>query len=105
MVRQEMSLHFNVTPAADRDLEEACAWYNEKQTGLGDRFVLVARERFEVILRWPELPRVCGRKSIRKVRIPRSPYSIYYRIIGQEIQVLAIVHGARDPNYLSYRLR
>jgi toxin ParE1/3/4 len=105
MVRQEMSFYFNVTPDADRDLEQACAWYNEKQEGLGDRFVLAVREKFEVILRWPELPHAFGRKAIRKVRIPRSPYSIYYRIIGQKIQVMAIVHGARDPNYLNYRLR
>ena len=100
-----MSLHFNVSPAADRDLEQACGWYNEKQSGLGDRFVLATRERFEVILRWPELPRAFGRKAIRKLRIPRSPYSIYYRVIGQEIQVVAIVHGARDPHYFNYRLR
>jgi plasmid stabilization system protein ParE len=100
-----MSFHINVLPAANRDLAQPCAWYNEKQPGLGDRFVLAAREKIEVILRWPEFPRTFGRKVIRKVRIPRSPYSIYYRIIGQEIQVMAIMHGARDPNYLNYRLR
>jgi len=100
-----MSFYINVLPDADRDLQQASAWYNEKQSGLGGRFVLAARETLEVILRWPELPRAFGRKAIRKVRILRSPYSIYYRIIGQEIQVMGIVHGARDPNYLNYRLR
>ncbi|MEO7297903.1 MAG: type II toxin-antitoxin system RelE/ParE family toxin [Verrucomicrobiota bacterium] len=100
-----MSHYLNVTADANRDLEQASSWYNEKQAGLGDRFVLAVREKFEVILRWPELPRAVGRKSIRKVRIPRSPYSIYYRILGEKIQIVAIVHGARDPNYLNYRLR
>ena len=100
-----MSHYLNVTADANHDLEQASAWYNEKQAGLGDRFVLAAREKFEVILRWPELPHAFGRKAIRKVRIPRSPYSIYYRILGEKIQIVAIIHGARDPNYLSYRLR
>ncbi|MGI8965659.1 MAG: type II toxin-antitoxin system RelE/ParE family toxin [Limisphaerales bacterium] len=100
-----MSHYLNVTADAHYDLEQVSSWYNEKQAGLGDRFVLAAREKFEVILRWPELPRPIGRKAIRKVGISRSPYSIYYRILGEKIQIVAIVHGARDPNYLNYRLR
>jgi toxin ParE1/3/4 len=100
-----MNYYITVTADADHDLEQARVWYNERQEALGDRFILAARERFEVILRWPELPRSFGRKAIRKVRIPRSPYSIYYRLLGKKIQIIAILHGSRDPNYLNYRLR
>ena len=100
-----MSYHITVTADADQDLEQARVWYNERQEELGDRFVLAVREKFEVILRWPELPRTFGRKAVRKVRIPRSPYSIYYRVLGEKIQIIAVVHGSRAPNYLNYRLR
>jgi toxin ParE1/3/4 len=100
-----MNHYITVTGDANYDLEQARVWYNERQQGLGERFILAARQRFEIILRWPELPRAFGRKAVRKVRIPRSPYSIYYRVLGQKIQIVAIVHGSRDPDYLNYRLR
>lgn len=100
-----MNYQIIVTDDANHDLEQARIWYNERQENLGERFVWAARQRFEIILRNPELPRAFGRKSVRRIRVPRSPYAIYYRILGQKIQIVAIVHGARDPKYLNYRLR
>lgn len=101
-----MSLPLTITPEADRDIAEANNWYDKQQAGVGLRFVLAVRLRFDDIIRSPLLPRAFGRKNIRKVRVPHWPYSIYYRIINDaEIRVVAVVHGARDPKYLNYRLR
>lgn len=101
-----MSLQLIITPDASRDIDEACAWYDERQTGVGKRFVLAVRLRFESILRSPLFPRPFGRKAVRKVSVPRWPYSIYYRIVNDEqLRIVAVVHGARDPKYLNYRLR
>jgi plasmid stabilization system protein ParE len=101
-----MSYPLIITPDAARDIEEACAWYDEQQIGVGKRFVLAVRLRLEDILRSPLLPRPFGRKAVRKLRVPHWPYSIYYRIINEkELRIVAVVHGARDPKYLNYRLR
>jgi plasmid stabilization system protein ParE len=101
-----MSLQLIITPDANRDIEEARDWYDKKQQGVGLRFVLALRLRFDDILRFPLLPRPFGRKAIRRARVPHWPYSIYYRIVNEtEIRVVAVVHGARDPQYLNYRLR
>lgn len=101
-----MSLQLIITPDADHDLEEACNWYDSQQSGVGLRLVLAVRLRLDDIMRSPFLPRPFGRKAIRKVRVPHWPYSIYYRIINDAvIRIVAIVHGARDPKYLNYRLR
>ncbi len=101
-----MSLQLIITPDANRDIEEAAAWYDERQAGVGLRFVFAVRLRFDEILRSPLLPRPFGRKAVRKVRIPHWPYSIYYRVINDaQLRIVAVVHGARAPKYLNYRLR
>ena len=101
-----MSLQLIIAPDANRDIEEVCAWYDRQQNGVGIRFVLAVRLRYEDILRSPLLPRPFGQKAIRKVRVPHWPYSIFYRIINEaELRIVAVVHGARDPKYLNYRLR
>ena len=101
-----MSLQLIITPDANHDIEEACTWYDEQQAGVGLRLVLAVRLRYEDILRSPLLPRPFGRKAVRKVRVPHWPYFIYYRIINDaELRIVAVIHGARDPKYLNYRLR
>ena len=101
-----MSLQLIITPDADHDLEEASAWYDKQQVGVGLRLVLAVRLRYEDILRSPLSPRPFGRKAVRKVRVQHWPYFIYYRIINDvQLRIVAVVHGARDPKYLNYRLR
>ena len=101
-----MSLQLIITPDADHDIEEAGDWYDEQQAGVGLRFVLAVRLRFDAMLRSPLLPRPFGRKAVRKTRVPHWPYFIYYRIVNDaELRVVAVVHGARDQKYLNYRLR
>ncbi len=100
-----MSFQLVITPDAQRDIDETHAWYEQKQGGVGHRFILALRGRFGSILLAPDYPMAFGRKSLRKVNIPGWPYSIYYQILEEEVRVVAVVHGARDPKYLNYRLR
>ena len=101
-----MSLQLIITPDADHDIDQACDWYEERQAGIGRRFVLAVRLRYEDILRSPSLPPAFGRKAVRKIRVPHWPYFIYYRIINDaQIRIVAVIHGARDRKYLNYRLR
>jgi plasmid stabilization system protein ParE len=101
-----MSLRLVFTADANRDIEEAFTWYEQRQVGVGPRFILAFRLRVDQILRSPLIPRPFGRKAFRKSRVPHWPYSIYYRVINdEELRIVAVVHGARDPQYLNYRLR
>ena len=92
-----MSLQLIITPDATCDIDEACDWYDQQQSGVGRRFVMAVRGRFAEILRSLLLPRPFGRKAFRKVRVPHWPYSIFYRIINDtELRIVGVVHGARD---------
>lgn len=101
-----MTLRLVITAEAELDIEDAAAWYDRRRPGLGLRFVAALRLRFADILRFPLQPRAFGSRAFRKVRVPRWPYAVYYRIIDDsELRVVAVVHGARNPAYLNYRLR
>ena len=76
-----MSRRFNITPNADRDIEEAVHWYEAQEAGLGRLFLRELRARFEDLLRNPELFRPVGRREIRKARIWHWPHSIYFRLL------------------------
>jgi plasmid stabilization system protein ParE len=100
-----MSLRFNLTPHADQDIEEAVAWYDEQVPALGSQFLRALRSRFQEILWQPELFRPFGRRGLRKARILHWPYSVFFRVVQDELRIVAVWHGARDPKELNYRLR
>ncbi len=45
--------------------------------------------------RMPESGRVGRVPKIRELVVPGSPYFLPYRIVGETIQVLRVIHGAR----------
>jgi plasmid stabilization system protein ParE len=92
--------------SAIRDFEHAAAWYDAQEGGLGRRFLEAALDaRLQWILQNQEVPRPLGPKAIRKCRMDRWPYAIFYRTSTDRVRVLAIIHDARGPKYLSFRLR
>lgn len=90
-----MNLPVILSPAADRELGEAAAWY-ERQAGLGEQFVEQVQETLDQIGRTPELHAAIY-QDVRRVRIRRFPYRVYYRILENRIEVIAVFHDKRDP--------
>ena len=50
----------------------------------------------ERISRTPEMYRVVYH-DIRRALTRRFPYAVYYRIVGNDVVVLGILHTHRDP--------
>ena len=44
-------------------------------------------------------------RGVRKLRVNRFPYNLVYRILSDEVLVLAIAHHRRRPSYWQYRDR
>ena len=84
----------SIRPKAKADLQRAHDWYEEKCSGLGDEFLADMAESF---LRLENNP---GRfpvyyRNFRRVLAHRFPYKIFYRISGNDIVVVRILHGAQ----------
>ena len=91
-----MSLPLIINPEAEHDLDEAKAWLNRQRTGLGGDFLECVEEALDQIRQWPKLSRKVFLELRRKL-IRRFSYGIFYRIDDDQITVVAVDHGKRDP--------
>lgn len=89
---------------AEGDLSEASAFLEERVEGLG---VDLTVEVGHAIARLEENPYVGPplARGARKLRVNRFPYNLVYRILPEEVLVLAIAHHRRRPAYWRSRDR
>ena len=90
-------------PDAEAELIEAAKFYEGRVPGLGAQFLSGVDHAISVISAAPERWAVIER-DVRRCLIPRFPYGIYYRVLPEEIRVLAIKHHRRHPDYWRYRI-
>jgi plasmid stabilization system protein ParE len=85
-----------VRAEAQRDLEQAARWYESQRRALSeaflDEFLNSAQRIGESPLAYSDVRRVA-----RRVMLRRFPFGIYYRVAGEAVTVLAIMHASRDP--------
>jgi toxin ParE1/3/4 len=89
---------------AEAEVDEAAAWYDARDEGLGDELLLAVgtallalSEAPEVWPRWPGAPSRIP--PIRRFLLPRFPYLIGYQVHADFIVVLAVAHARRRPLY------
>lgn len=78
-------------------------WYEDKLTGLGDRFINELEVAKTDLLNNP-LAFAKWNKSIRRMVMRKFPYKLFYKIYEDEIVILAIIHARRSNRYLKKRL-
>ena len=100
-------MRVELTSAAERELDEAVAWYDARRHLLGDEFydaVLKALTAIEADpQRFPIHEHAPPGREIRRHRLTRFPYTVVYEIAGNVAYVLAIAHGSRRPGYWKRR--
>lgn len=84
------------TPAAEADVEEAYQWYEGQRAGLGEAFRHAIDLAVAAVESNPAVYPVMHRNT-RRVLLPRFPYGLYYRDVGQNVVVVACIHGKRHP--------
>lgn len=93
-----MTRRIDVRPEAEEDALNAFRYYEGLRAGLGREFLGDVREQIRRILKRPSL---YARKhgNIRRAQMKRFPYGIayIYDVRTNTIQLLAIMHAARDP--------
>lgn len=85
-----------VRPEAAADIEDAYQWYEAQQAGLGEKFLVAADEVINAVVANP-LPFPVIHRQTRRALFHRFPYGPFYRIVDDEIFVVACMHGARNP--------
>ena len=91
-------------PNAETEFLESVGFYESKVKGLGSTFI----DEFEVIVNLicesPKQRKVEREPDIRRAPLHRFPFTIIYREKHSVIQVLAVAHDRRRPQYWVRRL-
>ena len=84
-------------PQAEDDALEVRQWYEARREGLGAEFGLAVDEIVARVVANPlAFQRAHG--ETRRAVLARFPYAIYFRVVGEEIVVLAL-HGRQHPSH------
>ncbi|HEV7521141.1 MAG TPA: type II toxin-antitoxin system RelE/ParE family toxin [Candidatus Angelobacter sp.] len=100
-----MSRQVEIHPAALAEAEAAVTWYAERSSRAPAAFIEEIDSAVKSILnapkRWPIFEMDC-----RRVPLVRFPFSLVYREKSSDIvQIVAVAHGRRRPNYWKARNR
>ncbi len=91
-----MSLPVVLTHEAEAEFDAAADGY-EQQAGLGAEFVARVRDVLNQIGQMPEL-HAPAYQNVRRAVVRRFPYTIYYRVQADRVEVIAVFHSHRDPS-------
>jgi len=90
-------------PDAEAELIEAAQFYERRVPNLGAHFLDAAESSIRVIEDAPDGWSIIE-GDVRHYLMPRFPYAIYYRLLADQIRILAFKHHSRHPDYWRYRL-
>ncbi len=91
-----MTYSLIIRPETEQDLAEAQTWYEGQREGLEAEFLTAVDAVFDRIRKTPEMY-AQEYKAVRRVGLGRFPYVVYYRIVGDSVEVIAVQHGSRNP--------
>jgi toxin ParE1/3/4 len=82
---------------AAEDVLAARSWYEDQRRGLGDEFELSLERVIDLISKLPDaFPEIAA--GHRRALLPRFPYALYYRVKGQNLDIVACLHTRRSPD-------
>jgi plasmid stabilization system protein ParE len=97
-----MSYFFH--PAAEAEYLESIAYYESKRPGLGAAYLAEFERVMDEICEAPHRSPVERRPDVRRKQMKRFPYTVLYRVRANTVQVLAVAHHRRRPQYWLGRL-
>jgi toxin ParE1/3/4 len=91
-------------PAAEAEFLESVGFYESRAQGLGEAFIAEFEAVICLVCNAPRQRPVECAPDIRRAPLQRFPFSIIYREKQPKIQVLAVAHERRRPQYWLGRL-
>jgi len=90
-------------PSAVAEAEDISHWYRRRSLRAAARFVEEFKLTTQKILKAPERWPTSSRGT-RKAKLPCFPFFLVYRISDSKVELIAVAHGHRRPEYWKDRL-
>ncbi|HEX72010.1 MAG TPA: type II toxin-antitoxin system RelE/ParE family toxin [Candidatus Hydrogenedentes bacterium] len=91
-------------PPSDREMDDAIAFYEKQQSGLGTIFFHDLLDSITLIQKYPYSWRKVGVHT-RRFLMKRFPYLVLYVPDDERIVITAIAHQHRHPEYYMQRIK
>ena len=95
---------YSFHPAAEAEFLESVGYYESALSGLGTLLIDEADALANLICENPKAWAIELKPDIRRAPLYKFPLSIVYRAMPGEIQILAVAHDKRRPQYWLGRL-
>jgi plasmid stabilization system protein ParE len=92
-----MSYFFH--PAAEAEHLESVAFYESRQAGLGASYLAEFEKTMARACLAPQRYSVELQPNVRRIRMKRFPFTILFQKSSNIVQVLAVAHDRRRPQY------
>ena len=89
-------------PQVIRDLIELATYIAEDNMDASDRFLVSAEETFKQLVQTPKMGKSCQFSHSNLIDVRQQAikgfrrYLIFYRLIDSGVEILRVIHGARD---------
>jgi toxin ParE1/3/4 len=90
-------------PLAQSELIDSALYYENRHTGLGDRFLTAVDNSLKLVREHPGLGAPSDRGA-RILRVKKFPFGIVYKEYDEHIFVVAIAHFSRKPGFWHRRM-
>jgi toxin ParE1/3/4 len=101
--------HVRPNEFAENEIEFYVRRYEGESPGLGDRLWVEIQTAIDLISRHPRIgafvQRVRVRGGMRRLPMNRFPFVLVYREHDEYVEIVALAHTSRKPNYWRSRLR
>ena len=91
-----MAFRLKFSSRALREIGEAREWYELQSPGLGDEFIAAMELQLKRLEQAPLLYAEVI-PNVHRALLPRFPYGLFYAVRGNLINILAVLHDARNP--------
>ena len=86
-------------PDAADEFHSAAEYYDEVLPGLGRRFYEAVRHAADLVANYPDAGSPRARTVARQLVVVGFPYDLVYWRRGEEVEVIALAHHRRRPNF------
>jgi plasmid stabilization system protein ParE len=95
---------FRFRPEALAEFEEAVSYYLDLSPDVASRFVDAFEAAIDFVRESPQAAaRVRG--DVRRWNLRRFPYALIFRTVDDVIEIIAVMHARREPEYWQSKVR
>lgn len=84
------------SPGARSDMSDIDSYYQSFSSDFAKRALAEAIAAGRMLLRHPQAGPVIDDSGLRKWRVPRTPYILFYRSTETELRIVRVIHAAQN---------